>query len=329
MSKRLKVKNLLISLLIVYLISLCFIFCNVNSVEANVTEQKKLTVGVAMIEFKHPFWGGEIQAAKDAGEKYGWDVIIRDCGGDAAIQTDVIERFITQKVDLIILPAVEKSALVAAVKAANDAGIPLLTVNRGIIRGRGAKPIAYVGADDYTGGRLQAEMVKQLLGKEGNIITFECRLGSGPQVERHAGLVDGLGGTNIEILKVYPTHGDREKALAAMQDSLLIYPKGELDALVCHSSEEPEMLIQAIKAAGRDELIGKIIAFDFPSYIKAGILNGNYYGTVLQDPYLQMMLCMDMAWMQLSGSGVRIPDPFFTPLVAITAENVKDIPPSW
>lgn len=291
--------------------------------------QSEWVVGVAMIEFKHPFWGGEIQACKDAAKKYGWKLDIRDCQGDDATQIAVIERFITKGVDLIILPAVHKASLVSAVRLANQAGIPVLTLNRGILRGEGAKPVAYVGADDFKGGVIQGHMVVEITGGKGNIITLETRLGSGPQIDRHGGLESVIQNYDITIGALYPTHGDREKTLAAVQDALVKFPKGQLDAIVCHDSEMPMMALQAVKAAGRTELIGKIIAFDYPQYTKDAILKGELYGSVLQDPYLQAMICNDAAWLWLSGHGDRIPDPWHTPLVAVTKDNAAQYPASW
>jgi ABC-type sugar transport system substrate-binding protein len=88
--------------------------------------------------------------------------------------------------------------------------------------------------------------------------------------------------------------------------------------------------LQAVKAAGRTELIGKIVGFDYPSYVKENILNGDFYGTVLQDPYQQSMICMDAVWLYLSGHGGRIPKPnYFTPLPKITKDNANLFPPSW
>jgi ribose transport system substrate-binding protein len=135
---------------------------------------------------------------------------------------------------------------------------------------------------------------------------------------------------DIKIMAKYPCGFDRSKALAAMQDALLKFPKGQIDAVVSQDSEMCMTALQAIKAAGRTELLGKIIAFDYPSYVKENILNGSFAGTVLQDPYQQAMIGMDAVWMYLSGNEGHIPKPnYFTPLPKVTKETAPGFPPSW
>ena len=156
-------------------------------------------------------------------------------------------------------------------------------------------------------------------------------LGSSPQVDREAGLEDALKAyPDIKIAAKFPCDFDRGKALAATQDALVRFPKGKIDAIVTQDSEMCMTALQAVKSAKRTELVGKIIAFDYPSYVKENILKGNFYGTVLQDPYQQAMIGMDVVWMYLSGNAGHIPQPnFFTPLPGVTKGNAELFPPSW
>ena len=291
--------------------------------------QGQWVVGASLPEFKHNFFAAQMQAILDAGKKYGFKVEVRDGENDPAKQSAIIDEFIVKKVDCILLCPIVKGALVAAVKKANQAGIPVMILNR--MLGDGADTIAYVGADDYTGGLVQGELIVDAIGKKGAIILLQGNLGSSPQVNREKGLVDYLNAyPDIKIIHKYPCDFDRSKALAAVQDALLKYPKGQIDAIVSQDSEMCMTALQAIKAAGRDELVGKIVAFDYPSYVKENILNGNFFGTVLQDPYQQAMIGMDAVWFYLSGNEGHIPKPvFFTPLPKVNKQNAEGYPPSW
>lgn len=291
--------------------------------------QEEWYVGVTLHEFKHAFWAAELQACLDAGEKYNFKVEVRDAEGDAAKQIAILDGFITKGADLIVLAPTHSEALVSAVRKANAAGIPVITLNRTV--GKGAEVVTYVGADDYLGGRFQGELVAEALDGKGNIILLQGNLGSSPQELRERGLEDVLAGyPDIEIVAKYPCDWDRGKALAATQDALVRFPKGKIHGIVSQDSEMNMTALQAIKAAGRDELIGKIVCFDYPSYVKENILNGNFHGTVLQDPYQQAMICMDTVWLYLSGHEGHIPRPvFFTPLPKITKDNADLYPPSW
>ncbi len=293
--------------------------------------QSQWSVGATLPEFKHNFFAAQMQAILDAGKKYGFKVEVRDGENDPAKQGAIIDEFIVKKVDIILLVPIVKGALVAAVKKANRAGIPVMILNRTL--GKGAETIAYVGANDYTGGLVQGELVVQALGgkKKGNVILLQGNLGSSPQINREKGLEDYLSAyPEIKIIHKYPSDFDRSKALAAMQDALVKYPKGQIDVVVSQDSEMCMTALQAIKASGRTELIGKIVAFDYPSYVKENILNGNFMGTVLQDPYQQAMIAMDAVWLYLSGNEGHIPKPkFYTPLPKVVKANAEGFPPSW
>jgi ribose transport system substrate-binding protein len=286
-------------------------------------------VGSTLPEFKHNFFAAQMQAILDAGKKYGFKVEVRDGENDPAKQNAIIDEFIVKKVDCILLCPIVKGALVSAVRKCNQAGIPVMILNRTL--GEGADTIAYVGANDYTGGLVQGELVVDAIGKKGNIILLQGNLGASPQINREKGLEDYLASyPDIKIIHKYPCDFDRSKALSAMQDALLKYPKGQIDAVVSQDSEMCMTALQAIKAAGRTELLGKIVAFDYPSYVKENILNGNFMGTVLQDPYQQAMIGMDAVWLYLSGNEGHIPKPdFFTPLPKVNKANAEGFPPSW
>lgn len=291
--------------------------------------QENWRVGVSLHEFKHAFWAKELQGCLDAGKKYNFVVEVMDAEGDAAKQIATVEDFITKGMDLIVLAPTHTEALVSAVLKANKAGIPVITLNRTV--GEGAEIVTYVGADDYLGGRGQGELIAEALSGKGNIILLQGNLGSSPQILREQGLEDVLAGyPDIEIVAKYPCDWDRGKALTATQDALVRFPKGEIHGIVSQDSEMNMTALQAVKAAGRTELVGKIVCFDYPSYVKENILNGNFYGTILQDPYQQAMLCMDMVWLYLSGNVGHIPRPvFFTPLPKIIADNADLYLPSW
>ena len=138
--------------------------------------QNEWVIGATLPEFKHNFFAAQMQAILDAGKKYGFKVEVRDGENDPSKQGAIIDEFIVKKVDCILLCPIVKGALVAAVKRANQAGIPVMILNRTL--GEGAETIAYVGANDYTGGLVQGELVAETLSdKKGNVILLQGNLG--------------------------------------------------------------------------------------------------------------------------------------------------------
>lgn len=329
--------NKLMRVLIAMVSILLLVFCSISAFaeqkvkwEGGIDKpQNEWYVGVTLPMFNHAFFEAQIKAVMDAGKKYGFKVEVRDGESDPAKQSAILDEFIVKGVDMVLLCPVVTGGLVSSVKKLNKAGVPVMILNRTL--GEGADTIAYVGANDYTGGLVQGELIADALGNKGNVIILQGNLGSSPQVNREKGAEDYLAGIpGIKIVAKYPADFDREKALAATQDALVRFPKGQLDAIISQDSEMCMTALQAVKAAGRSELIGKIVAFDYPSYVKENILNGNFMGTVLQDPYQQAMISMDAVWLYLSGRGDHIPKPnYFTPLPKVNKGNAKGYPPSW
>ena len=79
-----------------------------------------------------------------AGLKFKWVINVAD--GDPARLASNIEDLINQGVDIIVTRPEDAAAIGASIKAANDAGIPIVTFDRASST---EKPTAHVGADSY------------------------------------------------------------------------------------------------------------------------------------------------------------------------------------
>lgn len=290
--------------------------------------EKKFRIGVSLADMRHPFFVKQGEGCQDAAEKYGYEIDIFSGDDDPAKQGAQVEEFVTKGVDLIVLCPCVQDGLVPFVKKANEANIPVIILNR--LLGDGAESVTYVGADDFFGGQVQAGIIGDGLNGKGNVVLVQGTLGSSPQVNRQAGLESGLA-TNfpdIEIVDRFPSDFDKAKAMTITQDVLTKYPEGTLDAIVAQCSETAMGVMEVVVAAGRTDV--KVVGFDNPSYVRDAIAEGKMFGTVLQDPYLQAMLAMDMVWMHLAGHAAHVPSPrFTTPLTPVTIENADTSPPSW
>jgi len=291
--------------------------------------QQEWLIGVSLYGLEYPFPSAMADAVNDSAKKYGWKVDIRDAQADPILQSQQIEEFITKKVDMIVVMAVNVDSAAPACKKAMEAGFPVFALN---MRVQKDAVITYVGADDYTGGWLQGEMISEALGGKGNIILLQGMLGGSDQINREQGLKDYLqkNAPDVKLVADYACDWDKGKAITATQNSLTRFPKGELDGIVSQCPDQLMGALDAVKQAGRDELLGKLVGFDYTNYHKDPIRNGELYGTILQDPYFQTMACMDMVWLYLAGYGERVPKPeYHTPLIKVTKANFESLPVEW
>ncbi|NIA01108.1 substrate-binding domain-containing protein, partial [Massilia sp. CCM 8734] len=81
------------------------------------------------------------------------DLKISDANNNINKQIEDIERFISNKVDVIVVSPIQSKPLTAVVEKSIKAGIPVLVVDRKI---EGENYTAYLGADNIEIGRIAA-----------------------------------------------------------------------------------------------------------------------------------------------------------------------------
>jgi ABC-type sugar transport system substrate-binding protein len=284
--------------------------------------QKTFNIGFCSANFRTPFQVALMNACEAKGTALGMKFDTQDGKDDPLAQTSIIQTFITQKKDLIILVPSQLDSLLPVIAECNTAGIPVIAVNRSV--GEGAKILTEVSMNCVEGGRMAAELTEEMLGGKGKIIMLLGILGSGPQVQESQGFEDYIKAKcpGIEIVAQQNTDWDKAKAIAATENLLIRFPAGQIDGVVCQGPDDAAGAIQVIKATGRTELLGKVIGFDFPKESLELIDEGSLYGTVHQDPRVQGELAAQIAFDYLSDPTRTYPALSFHELFKITKKNV-------
>jgi len=248
----------------------------------------------------------------------GVELIMVDSKEDVATQLGQVENFVSQNVDAIILIPPDTSATGPAIKAAQDAGIPLVFINR--------KPselpagIPYVGSDSIVAGRLQAEWLAEKLGGKGNVVVMQGNLAQEAAQQRTAGFHEVFEKyPDIKIIKEDTANWSRDQGLALMENWL---STGEqIDAVASNNDEMAIGALQAIDAAG---LLGKILVggVDASPDALAEMDEGRLNVTVFQNAAGQgeggIKAAISLA------RGETVPDYVDIPYELVTPENYKD-----
>jgi ABC-type sugar transport system substrate-binding protein len=113
----------------------------------------------------HEFWksvhAGAARAAKEAGNvEIFWKGPLQE--NDAEGQINVVQEFITKKVNGLVLAPLDSQALVASVKDAREQGIPTVIFDSGLADD--SIIVSYVATDNYHGGALAARRLAEVLG---------------------------------------------------------------------------------------------------------------------------------------------------------------------
>ena len=183
----------------------------------------------------------------------GVELIMVDSKEDVATQLGQVENFVAQGVDAIILIPANTDATDPMTKAAVDAGIPLVYVNR--------KPanlpegVAYAGSDSIVAGTLQMEWIAEQLGGKGNVVIMNGNLSQEAAQQRTAGVKEVAAKyPDIKIIKEDTANWSRDQGLALMENWLAT--GDQIDAVASNNDEMAIGALAAIEAAGK---LGQIL----------------------------------------------------------------------
>lgn len=298
--------------------------CSVPSQNDSPARTHRPIVGVVLPMFKHPFFVAMKNAVAAEAKRLEIDVDIRDGQDDDQKQIVQVQALLSKRVDAIVLCPRDENAAVAAVEAANRAGIPLVTVNR---RVNGGKVVLYVGADDADGGKSQGEALVKALGNGGGkVIYLQGTPGSSPQVNRAKGLhavIDAR--KEITLAADVFTDFQEDKAKSVMSGLVQRFKPGEIQAIVAQADELALPAAEVARAAGWKDVV--VIGFNGTKPAFDAIRDGTLHATILQDPAEQGKLALAAALDAVRGK-TALPDAI-TKLPVITKENVNSFKPSY
>ncbi|MCW1411261.1 sugar ABC transporter substrate-binding protein [Rhizobium sp. 1AS11] len=290
--------------------------------------QSAKRIGFMIWNTSVPFYSNLIKMADETARKNGISLDIQSGNGDLATQISIVQQFIAQQVDMILIAPSDPKGIVPVIRQAAAANIPVMAVNTKADVSSGAKVLTYVGVDDFVFGQRQGDLIVKAVGEKAKIAYILGKLGTSAQLSREAGLMDTLKKyPGIEILEKQAADWDNSKALAITQDYLSKYPEGAIAAIV---DQGPEGVNGANFAAlsGRTDV--KFILGDYPADVRNAILKGTVYGTVNQDPAPQGSTAIEDAVLFFAGKGDQIPTPnHHLDLPMITKENVEQFKAAW
>ena len=175
------------------------------------------------------------------------DLRIKSAYDDVKLQTEQINSFVDEGVDLLIV-APGQVTISPAIDRAYEKGIPVIIFDR---RTRSDKYTAYIGADNKEIGSSMAEYLAGALPGSGRILEL-CGLStSSPAIERSEGF-DSVVATRPGLEIVAQAHADwTEQGAYRVMDSLLSQPHPQFDCLFAHNDR---MAMGARRAAAEHGL---------------------------------------------------------------------------
>ncbi|MCQ5130507.1 sugar ABC transporter substrate-binding protein [Butyricicoccus faecihominis] len=181
-------------------------------------------------------------------------VVNSEANMDPQKQLNQIDDAIMQEVDAIIAVPIDYSGITPGVKAANDAGIPVICLG---IESEGGD-YTFVGCQNRDAGVMQAEYMAEVLPENAKVLYLSGTPGLYHSVQRHDGFYETMAEKrpDVELMAEMTGEYTRDKAQKVVEDWCQSYP--EFDAIVCANDQMALGSVEALKAAGR--LTGVLVA---------------------------------------------------------------------
>jgi ABC-type sugar transport system substrate-binding protein len=279
-------------------------------------------VGVVLETLSHPlikYWGDEC-ARQGAG--FGMEVSVQDGERNVQKQTSEVEAFISQGVNFIVLQATDAAGLTPVARKAEQAGIPVITLNQDVA----GVHTAFVGMGHYAMGVGVAAGMAEQLGGKGKIVVLEGVQGTGANIQRMAGFKAELKKyPDMVIVADQSAAFDRKKGHDVFQTILQGQPK--IDGVFGVNDEMAIGAAQAAVEAGRREGIrfwGADGELDMFKGIKSGLVDGVSAIAANAVPDTVMFIG---CWLMTAGvKGATLAGRVELPPYNVTSKNIDQVP---
>jgi ribose transport system substrate-binding protein len=287
------------------------------SMDSGLTDDKKekkdsmkdVKVGVSISTLNNPFFVSLKDGIEKEAKEKGMKVTVVDAQDDTAKQISGIEDLILQKVDVLLVNPTDSAAISSAVKDANDAGIPVITIDRSSDEG---DIETFIASDNVAGGEMAAEYLVKELGEKAKVVELEGVSGASATRERGKGF-HNIADKQLEVLTSQTAEFDRTKGLNVMEN--ILQGNKDIQAVFAHNDEMALGAIEAIKAAGKDIIV---VGFDGNDDALKAVESGELKATIAQQPALIGEEAVNAAEKILKGE--KVDEKISVPLKLVTKE---------
>lgn len=259
---------------------------------------------------------GAEAAAKDLGNV---NIIWKGTSAETDIngQISMIEDFINQHVDALVVAATDAKALVPVLQQAQKSGIKVITIDSGTDP---QVSDSFVATDNVHAAAEAADEMNKLLGGKGDVALIPFVPGAATSNEREQGFKDELKKyPGLHLVATEYSQSDYNKALSVTEDILTSHP----NLAGIFAANEPGALgaAQAVKERGLQGKV-KIIGFDAaPNEIQA-LQDGTIQALIVQNPYKIGYDGVEEAVADLEGKSVD--KHVDTGATVVTKDNMND-----
>lgn len=265
--------------------------CGGGSGEAGGAAAAKTIPTIAVIPkgTTHEFWkaihAGAEQAAQELAAQGDtvnliWKGPLRE--DDREQQVQVVEGFIAQKVDGIVLAPLDVRALARPVEEAKAAGVPTVIIDSGL---ETDAYVSYVATDNTKGGELAADRLGELLGGKGHVLVLRLQEGSASTTAREEGFLAQLKAKypGITVVSSNQYAGATRETAKQAAENLLNRFGADLQGIFTPNESSSIGMLLALQDIGKAGKI-RFVGFDATQTLLDAMKSGQLDGIAVQNP---------------------------------------------
>lgn len=214
-------------------------------------ELSEMKIGFSQSENEqNPFRAIETESVREAVEKNAKEIIYTNANSDQAKQLSDIQSMINQGVDALIVAPIGSTGLQSAFQAAQDKGIPVVTIDRQTEGTPCEDYLSFLGSDFYEQGVRAGEALVEALGGEGRVAEIQGAPGSDVATLRTEGFMSVME-KNPGMEVVAQQTGNWATSEAQQVTEQLLTSNSDINGVYTHSDTMALGALTAIQNTGR------------------------------------------------------------------------------
>lgn len=276
-------------------------------------------IAFAQDNMANDFRKAQVKEASDEALKHpDLKFIYSDAKGKTSLLIYQIDKFISQKVDLIIVGTNDENAVVPVVTKAYTSGIPVIVLDRGI---NSKEYTTFINSDNVKIGTMAAKYLAKKLDAKATVLLFEGLLTADVTQLRSKGFLDEM--AKYPKIKIIKRTGNYLRRDALLEMEKLLKDDIHVDGIFAQSDSMISGVRSAMQKVGKDPSSIIMIGCDYTSEAKSEIKKGT------QSASIKFPLGAKQAVSYAIDifDGKKLPKHILIPVELVTKENVENMEP--
>lgn len=268
----------------------------------------KDSIALVVSTLNNPFFVAMKDGAQQEADKLGYQLVVLDSQNNPAKELANVQDLTVRGVKLLLINPSDSDAVGNAVIIANQAKIPVITLDRKASKGT---VVSHIASDNRVGGKMAGDFIGQKLGQNTKVIQLEGIAGTSVARERGEGFKQSADRYKFAMLASQPADFDRTKGLNVMQNLLTAHPT--VQAVFAQNDEMALGAMRALQTVNKTDVL--VVGFDGTADGIKAVQSGKLAATVAQQPDQIGIIGVETADKVLKGEKVDAVIPVALKLV--------------